>query len=115
MKEFRTRWLPCNWEEDICMQTLASQLDPKQETFETWATKIQTLNVALHGTVSHIDNDQLQKQLEANVDQELRSLARKEKLSSITEFLTWYEQMTEIDIKKQSERKHMADVADERM
>ena len=84
MAEFRTRWLPKNWVEDVCNEILGSRLDPKVTTFESWSAKIQTLNVALRGTDSHLDDNQMCRQLEANIDLELRSLAQKEKLMANT-------------------------------
>ena len=57
MVEFRQCWLPRNWEEDVAMRILSSCLNPKQMTFEEWAAQLQTWNVALRRTNSHIDND----------------------------------------------------------
>ena len=59
MAEFRTRWLPKNWVEDVCNEILGSRQDLKVTTFESWSAKIQTLNVALRGTDSHLDDNQM--------------------------------------------------------
>ena len=71
MVEFRQRWLPRNWEEDVAMRILSLHLDPKQTTFKEWAAQLQMWNVALRGTDSHIDDDQMRRQLDANLDTEL--------------------------------------------
>jgi hypothetical protein len=113
MNEFRTRWLPRNWVEDIRTQMLGSRLDPKQTTFENWATDVQTLNFALLGTDSYIDDDAIRRQLEANIDPDLRARSRREKVSKIDEFLPWLERMAEIDDERQVDRKRMAEVVEE--
>ncbi|KAH9027403.1 hypothetical protein EDB85DRAFT_1868336, partial [Lactarius pseudohatsudake] len=114
MSTLRLRWLPKNWEEDVCTQVMGARLDPRQATFETFAADIQTLNVALRGTSSHIDDDQMRKHLEANIDPDLRRLGRREKVSTITDFYAWLERMTEIDDERQFDRKRIADICDDR-
>ena len=47
MDEFCSHWLLKTWVEDLWNDILGSRLDPKLTTFEVWASKIQTLNVAL--------------------------------------------------------------------
>jgi CRISPR/Cas system-associated endonuclease/helicase Cas3 len=113
MEEFRTHWLPRNWVEDVHTQMLGSRLDPKQATFENWATEVQTLNIALHGTNSHIDDDAIRCQLEANINHDLHTRARHEKASKIEEFLPWLECMSELDEEHQSDHKHIAEVVEE--
>ncbi len=115
MEEFRTRWLPRNWIDDIRTQMLGSRLDPKQTTFEAWAAEVQTLNIALRGTDSHIKDEQMRRHLEANIDHKLRTMARREKVSLVTEFLPWMERMTELDDERQVDRKRISDVLDEKM
>lgn len=114
MDEFRSRWLPKTWVEDLRNDILGSRLDPKLTTFEAWASKIQTLNVALRGTDSHLDDDLMRRQLEANIDLELRSLARKDKVPATADFLTWMARMTELDNDRQSDRKRIGEIVDEK-
>ena len=114
MAEFCTRWLPKTWVEDLRNDILGSRLDPKQTTFETWAARIQTLNVALRGMDSHLDDEQMHRQLEANIDLELCSLARKSKVPVSTDFLTWMDKMTELDDDRQEDRKRIGDIVDEK-
>ncbi|KAH9008539.1 hypothetical protein EDB84DRAFT_1571993 [Lactarius hengduanensis] len=109
MKTFRKRWLPANWEEDLLNQVLGTELEPKRERFETWATEIQTLNVGLRGTASHISDEQMRKTLDANIDIELRRLGRKQKTALITDLDEWMRKLTEIDDERQFDRKRLAD------
>ena len=115
MIEFRQRWLPRNWEEDVAMRILSSRLDPKQTTFEEWATQLQTWNVALRGTDSHIDDDQMRRQLDANLDTELRKKTRNEKVTAIRELLPWIQKVAEIDDLRQTEQKRFTDAIDDRL
>ncbi|KAH9022889.1 hypothetical protein EDB85DRAFT_1871153, partial [Lactarius pseudohatsudake] len=114
MNALRARWLPKDWEEDLRTQIMGARLDPRYKTFETFASEAQTLNVALRGTDSHISEDQMRKQLEANIDQDLRRLGKKEKISKVTDFQTWLERMTEIDSERQFDRKRIAEICDDR-
>ena len=85
MKEFRRRWLPEHWEIILEAEVLRSLLDPTKETFETWVTRVQTLNIALRGTPEHVSDTQLRDQLGANLDEELRIMAHDEMAHKIEE------------------------------
>ena len=56
----------------------------------------------------------MRQQLEANIDLELRSLARKDKVLATVDFLTWMACMTELDNDRQSDRKHIGEIVDEK-
>ena len=114
MDEFHTRWLPSTWVEDLRTNILGSRLDPRQ-TFETWSAKIQTLNVALRGTDSHLDDDQMRRQLEANIDTELRAMVCKEKLPTTIDLQDWLTKVSVLDDERQIERKCIGDVLDEKL
>ncbi|KAH9024143.1 hypothetical protein EDB85DRAFT_280547 [Lactarius pseudohatsudake] len=109
MENFRKRWLPANWEEDLLNQVLGTKLEPKRQRFEEWSTEIQTLNVGLRGTASHISDEQMRKTLDANIDIELRRLGRKQKMALITDLDEWLRKLTEIDDERQFDRKRLAD------
>ena len=113
MIEFRQHWLPRNWEEDVAMCILSSRLDPKQMTFEEWAAQLQMWNIALHGTDSHIDDEQMRQQLDANLDTELCKKTRNEKVTTIKELLPWIQKVLEIDDLRQTEQKHFAEAIDD--
>ena len=114
MDEFCSHWLLKTWVEDLWNNILGSRLDPKLTTFEVWASKIQTLNIALRGMDSHLDDDLMCRQLEANIDLELHSLARKDKVPATTDFLTWMAHMTELDNDRQSDRKRIGEIVNEK-
>ena len=115
MVEFRQRWLARNWEEDVAMHILSSRLDPKQMTFEEWAAQLQTWNVALRGTDSHIDDDQMRRQLDANLDTELRKKTRNEKVTVIRDLLPWIQKVAEIDDLRQTEQKCFTEAIDDHL
>ena len=115
MVEFRQRWLPRNWEEDVAMRILSSRLDPKQMTVEEWAAQLQTWNVALRGTDSHIDDDQMRRQLDANLDTELHKKTRNEKVTAIRDLLPWIQKVAEIDDLRQTEQKCFTEAIDDHL
>ena len=49
-----------------------------------------------------------------NIDLELHSLARKDKVLATTDFLTWMAHMTELDNDCQSDRKRIREIVDEK-
>lgn len=56
MVEFRACWLPYDWEQSLCSKILSAQLFPKKQCFKDWASSLQSLNVSLQGTSSHLDD-----------------------------------------------------------
>jgi len=113
MSEFRTRWLPFDWERDLCIQVLSARFDPKKIRFEAWANQVQTLNVYLRGTPSHLDEHRMRLQLEANIDEELRSLVREAKANQITELHIWVAEVKDLDDYRHDRRKHMREAFDD--
>ncbi|KAH9009482.1 hypothetical protein EDB85DRAFT_2162677 [Lactarius pseudohatsudake] len=113
MKQFRARWLPLNWEQAVRTQMLNSRLDPSQR-FDAWSDQILSYNVSLRNTTSHMSDAQLRIQLEAALDEELRTMATDEKLNEIADFHEWMSKLTRIDNRRQTERKRMADFWDNR-
>ena len=72
MTAFRACWLPLDWEQSIRAKLLSARLYPKKQCFEDWASSIQSLNVCLCGTPSHLDDDRICLQLEAGLDEDLQ-------------------------------------------
>ena len=68
MKEFRLKWLPNDWEQDIRCRVLWTK---QAGLFWEWAVKIWSLNTLLRGTPTHLDNTSLLNQLEVNLEPSL--------------------------------------------
>jgi hypothetical protein len=113
MKEFRRRWLPEDWEITLRAEIHSSLLDPTKETFETWVTHVQTLNVALRGTPEHLSDKQLRDQLGANLDEESRIMAYDEMAHKIEELHPWIQRVQRLDNKRRNERKRINKYIDE--
>ena len=105
LTSLRERWLDSDWEHTLVTQILGCRLNPTKEKFETWAQRIQKLNVTLQGTTSHLSDSQLRTQLEAGLDEDLRILASDGKTGLSGELLPWVEKVRNIDRKRQSDRK----------
>ena len=79
MKEFCSRWLPKDWDAILEAKVFRTLLDPTKETFETWVRRMQIFNITLRGSPKHFSETQLRSQLAANLDEELRTMAKDEK------------------------------------
>jgi hypothetical protein len=80
MKEFRVKWLPNDWEQDIRRRVLGTkQAGPCWE----WAVKMRLLNTLLHGTATHLDDTSLLNQLKANLKLSLSCACDDERVSKI--------------------------------
>jgi hypothetical protein len=102
---FRKRFLPKDWENTVKEHILGARLDPTKERFETWAHRLQKLNVTLRGTASHLDDTQLQAQLAAGLDSDLRLMATYDKANDITELVPWMHELHTIDFRCQTDKK----------
>ena len=102
---FRKRFLPKDWENSVIKQIRSACLDPTKVRFETWAHRLQKLNVTLRGTASHLDEMQLRAQLAGGLDSELRQLVTYDKANDITELVPWMHKLTTIDCKRQTDKK----------
>ncbi|KAF8271642.1 hypothetical protein EI94DRAFT_1720238 [Lactarius quietus] len=85
MFEFRTRWLPLNWEEQVLDHLLSARFDPKKIRFGPWAYQVQSLNAYLRGTPLYLDDDTMRFRLYANLDEELQLVARMTHAMDITD------------------------------
>ena len=79
MVEFRACWLPYDWEQNVWSKILSAHLYPKKQCFKEWASAIQSLNVSLCGTASHLDDDRIRLQLEAGLNKDLQNIAHNAK------------------------------------
>jgi hypothetical protein len=96
MKAFCKRWLDHNWEHDMLTEIRTSRLVPPR-TFDDWASRILSLNVSLRNTPSHLTKAEVRKQLDVALDNELRTLAKDNKLNVITDLQEWMDQVCSID------------------
>ena len=115
MKEFRSRWLPHDWEQSIRAKILSACLFPKKQCFEEWAAFIQSLNVSLRGTPSHLDDDRIRLQLEAGLDEDLQTAARDAKAHEELSLHPWISKIKDLDNRRIVQRKRVAEAVEEAM
>ena len=115
MTEFRARWLPHDWEQSIRSKILSARLYPKKQHFEEWAASIQSMNVSLRGTVSHLDDNRIRLQLEAGLDEDLQTAARDAKAHDELSLYPWITKIKELDNRRIIQRKRVAEAVEEAM
>jgi hypothetical protein len=108
LKEFRTRWLPNDWEQKITTLMISTRLDLTKQTFADWSSQILSHNICLRNYPAHMDEKALRTQLYVMLDEELRILSSETKISEITELRPWMAKIKEIDTHRQVELKCMA-------
>lgn len=104
MKQLRSMFLPKDWEENIRTQILGSKM-PRNERFILWAQSLQATNCVLRNTRSHLSDARLRDTLEANIDADLRLLAREADASSKEKLAEWMDVMERLDAKRKMELK----------
>ena len=115
MIEFRARWLPHDWEQTVRSKILSARLYPKKQKFEDWASSIQSLNVSLRGTDSHLDDDRIRLQLEAGLDEDLQQAARDSKTHEEKSLHPWIAKIKDLDNQRIIQRKRVAEAVEEAM
>ena len=115
MVEFRARWLPHDWEQSVRSKILSARLYPKKQKFEEWASYIQSLNVSLRGTPSHLDDNRIRLQLEAGLDEELQTAARDAKAHDEESLHPWISKIKDLDNRRIVQRKRVAEQVEEAM
>jgi hypothetical protein len=115
MTEFRARWLPHDWEQSIRSKILSVRLYPKKHRFEEWAAYIQSLNVSLRGTASHLDDSRIRLQLEAGLDEDLQTAARDAKAHDEQSLHPWIAKIKDLDNRRIIQRKRVAEAVEEAM
>jgi len=101
MTAFRKRWLPRNWEQATLSKIQKSHLDPDKETFEEWATRLQSLNATLQNTTNILDDKKLRAQLETLMDEDLQLLVKRANLSEPQALHDWMVAVQECDDERQ--------------
>jgi hypothetical protein len=109
MKEFRVKWLPNDWEQDICRRVLGTK---QAGPFWEWAVKMRSLNTLLHSTATHLDDVSLLNQLEANLEPSLSCACDDERVSKET-LDKWLDKVKILDEKKRRERQQQQADAEE--
>jgi hypothetical protein len=99
MKEFRVKWLPNDWEQDICCRVLGMK---QARPFWEWAMKMRSLNMLLCGMATHLDDTSLLNQLEANLKPSLSRACNNERVSEET-LDKWLDKVKILDEKKHRE------------
>lgn len=102
MKEFRTAYLPEDWEEIARIELLGTV--QKDDTFWDFAVNIQTKNSLLCNTQSYLDKEQLHHHLEASMTPKLSLCCRLEKSSKVVKFEDWVIEVKHVDDLLRSER-----------
>ena len=74
---------------------------------------VQILNIGLRGTPEHVSETQLRAQLEANLDEELRTMANDEMAYEIKELHPWIQMVHRLDNKRRNERKRVNEYIEE--
>lgn len=87
--ELKRVWLPSDWERTTRAKVLSTQQGDK--IFWEWAVELQGSNVLLQGTQSHLTEDAIQNQIEANCNPELSEICRNELIDEIGDFNLWLE------------------------
>ena len=113
MTEFRARWLPHDWEQSLRSKILSARLYPKKQCFEDWAASIQSLNVSLRGTPSHLDDSRIRLQLEAGLDEELQTAARDAKAHEELLLHPWISKIKDLDNRRIIQRKRVAEAVED--
>jgi hypothetical protein len=109
MKEFRNKWLPNNWEQDIRHKVLGTK---QSGAFWDWAVKMRSLNTLLHGTTNHLDDAALLNQLKANLEPWLSCACDDERIKEDT-LDKWLDKVKIVDKKKCRERQQQRADAEE--
>ena len=99
MKEFRLKWLPNDWEQDIQRRVLGTK---QASLFWEWAVKIRSLNTLLRGMPTHLDDASLLNQLEANLEPSLSCACDDERVNEDT-LDKWLDKVKILDEKKRRE------------
>ena len=115
MIKFRACWLPNDWEQTVRSKILSARLYPKKQKFEDWASSIQSLNVSLRGTDSHLDDDRICLQLEAGLNEDLQQAARDSKTHEEKSLHPWIAKIKDLDNQHIIPRKRVAEAVEEAM
>ena len=115
MIEFHACWLPHNWEQNIRSKILSARLYPKKQQFKDWAAAVQSLNVSLCGTPSHLNDEHIHLQLEAGLNEDLQTTVRDAKAHETLSLHPWIALVKDLGDRRIIQCKHVAEAVEEAM
>jgi len=95
MAEFCASYLLPNWEDHTHSKVLS--LTQGQQTFWNYTVTLQSKNVLLANTPSHLTKEKLQHQLEANMEKRLKAKCCDANTSLITDFTKWLQDIKHLE------------------
>ena len=102
MDEFRHAYLEEDWEEDTRRDVLG--MSQGSDSFWDYAVSLQSKNSLLHGTTSHLSDEQLRHQLGAGMELRLSKKIGGEKVNKIVDFRRWLNEVKRFDDQIHDER-----------
>jgi hypothetical protein len=88
---------------------------PKETKFEDWVSSIQSLNVSLRETPSHLDDERICLQLEAGLDDDLQTAACDAKAHDEPSLHLWIAKIKELENRCIIQRKCVTEAMEEAM
>ncbi|KAG1897422.1 uncharacterized protein F5891DRAFT_1191864 [Suillus fuscotomentosus] len=98
MTALKSAWLEKHWDIKLRRKVLGSQQG--NHPFYEWVLELQNQNALLYGGTSHLDNDQLWNQLEANICNELTIPVLRANLADDLTLREWIEEIKHLDDKR---------------
>ena len=95
MTEFKTGYLDEGWEEDTHHNVLG--MSQGMDSFWNYAVTLQAKNFLLHGTTSHLLDEQVCHQLGASMELRLLKKISVEKVNKIIDFCKWLNEVKHFD------------------
>ena len=95
MVEFRTGYLPEDWEEVTRIELLG--MIQEDQSFRDFAVKVQAKNSLLRHTTSYLDQEKLRHRIKSGMNQKLVLRCHLEKSSKVVEFEKWLAEVRRID------------------
>ncbi|KAG2051827.1 hypothetical protein BDR06DRAFT_1060391 [Suillus hirtellus] len=97
MTALKDAWLETHWDLKLRKKVLGSQQGNR--SFYKWALELQNLNALLYGNTTHLSDEQLCNQLEANMNDELTTPVLRAKLGMTLTLKKWIEEVKQLNDK----------------
>ncbi|KAI0336960.1 hypothetical protein BDW22DRAFT_1473408 [Trametopsis cervina] len=95
-KEFKTRWLPEHWDQ-VARNHLTRAHQRASDSFNTWITKVETMNAVLVGTEYHKDEEQFRSHVESLLCDRLSQMVATADTHAIKDYLKWRNAIITLD------------------